>query len=100
MSSKVGSGGDKHLFRICQMLVSDVTPTSRHETYPSMLINLRSPPKYLAYKRDIGRPYPNPAMGALKSLLSKSGSRLGVLSTVVYMYVQTRGMALRGIPPP
>lgn len=24
--------------------------------YPSMLISLRSPPKYLAYRRDMGRP--------------------------------------------
>lgn len=54
-------------------------------TYPSMLINFKSPPKYLAYNLEIGNPYPNPAIGALKSLLSKSGSKLGVVSTVVYM---------------
>lgn len=69
-------------------------------TYPSILINLRSPPKYLAYNLEIGNPYPNPAMGALKSLLLKSGSRFGVWSTVVYMYVQTRGIADLGMPPP
>lgn len=39
-------------------------------------------------------------MGALKSLLLKSGSMGGVDSTVVYMYVHTNGMALLGIPPP
>ena len=49
------------------------------ETYPSMLINFRSPPKYLAYNLDIGRPYPKPAMGALKSLALKPGSSSGVL---------------------
>lgn len=65
-----------------------------------MDINLRSPPKYRAYSRDIGNPYPKPAIGALKSLLLKSGSIEGVASTVVYMYVHTSGMALRGIPPP
>lgn len=39
-------------------------------------------------------------MGALKSLLLKSGSIGGVDSTVVYMYVHTKGMALLGTPPP
>ena len=39
-------------------------------------------------------------MGALKSDWLKSGSREGVDSTVVYMYVHTKGMALRGMPPP
>lgn len=65
-----------------------------------MLINFKSPPKYLAYNLEIGSPYPKPAIGALKSLLLKSGSIDGVDSTVVYMYVHTRGMAERGIPPP
>ena len=55
------------------------------ETYPSILINFKSPPKYLAYSLEMGNPYPKPAIGALKSLLSKSGSRLGVASTVVYI---------------
>jgi len=31
-----------------------------------MEINRKSPPKYRAYKRDSGNPYPNPAIGALK----------------------------------
>lgn len=68
--------------------------------HPSMEINFRSPPKYLAYNLDIGNPYPNPAMGALKSLALKLGSSSGVWSTVVYIYVQTRGMALLAMPPP
>lgn len=54
-------------------------------TYPSMLINFKSPPKYLAYNLEMGNPYPKPAIGALKSLLLKSGSSVGVRSTVVYM---------------
>jgi hypothetical protein len=27
-----------------------------NEAYPSMLISFKSPPKYLAYNRDIGKP--------------------------------------------
>lgn len=47
-------------------------------TYPSMEISFRSPPKYLAYNLEMGNPYPNPAMGALKSLALKLGSSSGV----------------------
>src|SRR5437773_2048900 len=67
--------------------------------YPSTLSNLRSPPKYRAYSLDNGNPYPNPAIGALKSDLLKSGSRSWD-SAVVYMYVHIRGIADRGMPPP
>jgi len=66
---------------------------------PSTLSNLKSPPKYLAYNLDKGNPYPNPAIGALKSDLLKSGSR-SCDSAVVYIYVHIRGMADLGIPPP
>lgn len=49
--------------------------------------------------RDNGKPYPKPAMGALKSVSEKSES-MDALSIVVYIYVQINGMALLGIPPP
>lgn len=66
---------------------------------PSTLSNLRSPPKYRAYNLDKGNPYPNPAIGALKSDLLKSGSR-SCDSAVVYMYVQILGIVDRAIPHP
>lgn len=59
-------------------------------TYPSIDISFKSPPKYLAYfihdkylefiltntltNLEIGRPYPNPAIGALNSVWLNSGS--------------------------
>jgi hypothetical protein len=48
---------------------------------------------------DNGRPYPNPAIGALKSLPTKFES-IDAASIVVCIYVQIRGKALQGIPPP
>ena len=49
--------------------------------------------------RDSGSPYPNPAIGALKSLAWKS-ALTSWPSIVVYIYVHTSGIALRLIPPP
>lgn len=99
MNCSIGSDASIRPYHIF-FTVSMCHGQCRQETHPSIDISLRSPPKYRAYSLDIGSPYPNPAMGALKSLLLKSGSIGGVDSTVVYMYVQTSGIALRGIPPP
>lgn len=50
-------------------------------------------------KRLKGNPYPNPAIGALKSLWSIFASNPSSL-IVVYRYVQISGIAERGMPPP
>ena len=55
--------------------------------------------KFKLTNLDKGNPYPNPAIGALKSLAWKSSSKARAF-IVVYMYVQISGLALLGIPPP
>lgn len=50
------------------------------------LMSLRSPPKNLAYNLESGSPYPNPAMGALKSFDASSSV---AASIVVYLRKET-----------
>ena len=38
--------------------------------YPSIVLTVRSPLKYLAYSRDTGRPYPYPAYKKQQAILT------------------------------